>query len=71
MGHHRGQHPCRSIEHAVEDERLNFILDIRQLDDGRTGARSRPKHLGDDHLHDVANLVELPLKSALLLKGLG
>ena len=71
MGRHRGQHPRHSVEHAVGDERPNFTRDLRQLDDGRTGARSRPEHLGDDHLRDVANLVELPLESASLLKGLG
>jgi hypothetical protein len=71
MGHHRGQHPRRSIEHDIRDECLNFIRDLRQLDNGRIGARSRPEHFGDDHLCDVANLVKLPLESASLLKGLG
>ena len=40
MGRHRGQHPRRSVEHAIGDERPNFIRDLRQLDDERTGARS-------------------------------
>ena len=71
VGRHRGQHPQRSVEHAVRDERPNFIQDLRQLDGGRTGARSRPKHLGDHHLRNVAKLVELSLESASLLEGLG
>ena len=71
MGHHRGQHPRRPVEHTIGDERQNFIRDLCQLDGRRTGARSQPKHLEDDHLCDVANLVELPLESVSLLKGLG
>ena len=71
MGRHRGQHPHCFIEHAIGDERPNFIWDLHQLDDGRNGAQSRPKYLGDDYLRDVANLVELSLESASLLKGLG
>ena len=66
MGHHRGQHPRHSIEHTIGDERSNFIRG-----DGRTGARSLPEHLKDDHLRDVVNLVKLPHESASLLRGLG
>ena len=71
VGRHRGQHPRRPVEHAVGDERPNFVQDLRQLDSGRTGARRRPEHLGNDHLGDVVNLVELPLESTSLFKGLG
>ena len=71
MGRHQGQHPHRSIEHTVGDERPNFIQDLHQMDGGRIGARSRPEHLRDHHLRDVVNLVKLSLESASLLKGLG
>ena len=64
MGRHRGQHPRCPVEHAIGDERPNFIRDLRQLDGGRTGAQSQPEHLGDHHLRDIVNLVEH-------LKGLG
>ena len=40
VGHHRGQHHRCPIEHAIGDERPNFIRDLCQLDDGCIGARS-------------------------------
>ena len=71
VGHHQSQHPRRPIEHTIGDEGLNLLRDLRQSDGGRAGARRGPKHLHDDDLGDVVDLVNLPLESMSLFKGLG
>ena len=49
----------------------NLVQDLRQLDGGSTGARHRPEHLGNNNLANIVDLVELPLESTSLFKGLG
>ena len=53
------------------DEGIDLIRNLCQLDGGRASTWRRPEDLQDNKLGNIVDLVNFPLESTSLLKGLG